>query len=212
MDKTLKLAYDINRNDGTTLGFEIKHFGDKDKIDQIKSQLYSIMCEREIGNDEHKDHFQLIEADNVQPQIIETVVNAAKDSNIWKLGFLKKRQVEYLHMIVKLDHLKIDDQRIKNLLAEGSRTCVAFPRFSVDPCAYGFTLDSYAYDISPVTSFFDDAQSRLKIYAKGAGTADQGYIQIRLMSTYTNTYADFNGGINTPYSLIEFHTYTDLQF
>lgn len=203
MDKTLKLAYDINRNDGTTLGFEIKHFGDKDKIDKIKSKLYSIMCEREIGNDEHKDHFQLIEADNVQPQIIETVVNAAKDSNIWRLGFLKKRQVEYLHMIVKLDHLKIDDQRIKNLLAEGSRTCVAFPRFSVDPCAYGFTLDSYAYDISPVTSFFDDAQSRLKIYAKGAGTADQGYIQIRLMSTYTNTYADFNGGVNTPYSLIE---------
>ena len=205
MDRTLKLSYDLNRNDGTTLGFEIKYFNDKVRkdVEKMKNDLYRTMTERELMNIQHKDYFQLTEPDNVQSQIIQLMVDSAKNSNIWKLGFLKKRQAEYLHMVVKLDHLKIDDNRIHNQIAEGSRTCVAFPRFSIDPCAYGFTTDAYAYDPSPVTNFFDDAQSRLKIYAKGAGTADQGYIQIRLMSTYTNTYADFNGGVNTPYTLVE---------
>lgn len=205
MDKTLKLSYDLNRNDGTTLGFEIKFFDKKVKaeVDRMKQELYQTMCEREVGNEQYKDYYQLTEPDKIQPKIIELMVNSAKQSNLWKLGFLKKRQIEYLHMTVKLDHIKIDGGRIRNQLAEGSRTCVAFPRYSLDPCAYGFTTEAYAYDISPITSFFDDAQFRIKIYAKGAGTADQGYIQIRLMSTYTNTYADFNGGINTPYSLLE---------
>ena len=205
MDRTLKLSYDLNRNDGTTLGFEIKYFDKKVKaqVKQLKDELYETMKEREIGNDPHKDFYQLTEPDKIQPKLLELMVNAAKDSNIYKLGFLKKRQGEYMHMTVKLDHIRIDGWRVRNLLAEGSRTCVSFPRFSVDPCAYGFTNDAYAYDPNPVTNFFDDAQTRFRLYAKGAGTADQGYVQIRLMSTYTNTFSDFNGGINTPDTLVE---------
>lgn len=205
MNKTLKLSYDLNRNDGTTLGFEIKYFDKsaKKQIDDIKKEIYEKMCEREIGNDKLKDYYQLSEQDNYQSKILEILVKSANGTNLQKLGFLKKRALEYLHMIVKMDHIKIDGGRIRNLLAEGSRTCVAFPRFSLDPCAYGYTNDAFAYDPNPIINFFEDAQKRLNMYMRGVGTADQGYVQIRLMSTYTLTYTDFNGGVNTPYSLIE---------
>ena len=195
MDKIIQLSYDLNRDYGNTLGYEIRIYGDsaKTEIRKIIDEMYEEMKKMEQSNNKHKGILQISATEKQKSKIKSILINAAKGSNIDKVGYTKSRQDEYYQTVVMLDHVVIDGDRVKPILAEGSRVNCSFPRFSVDPCAYGFVKGGYNSDVSPIAHFYETKQQRLALFQKGQGTAKQGYMSKRLGVAYGSNYVDFNG-------------------
>lgn len=195
MDTLIQLAYDVNRDQGCTLGFDIKIFGEENqqKIRDIVEDLYRNMCLNEQQNLLHKDLIQMTEVEKLKVKVKEILISSAKGTTIDKGGYTKKRQDEYYQTVVMCDHVIIDGMRIKPILAEGSRVNSAFPRYSLDPCAYGFIKGGYNSDVSPIAHFYETKQQRASLFEKGKGTAKQGYMSKRLGVTYGTNFVDFNG-------------------
>lgn len=195
MDKIIQLAYDLNRDYGNTLGYEIRIYGAdaKKEIQKIVDNTYEEMKKIEQSNNKHKGILQINATEKQKSQIKTILINAAKGSNIDKVGYTKSRQDEYYQTVVMLDHVVVDGERIQPILAEGSRVNCAFPRYSVDPCAYGFIRGGYNSDISPIAHFYETKQQRFALFQKGQGTAKQGYMSKRLGVAYGHNYIDFNG-------------------
>ena len=135
----------------------------------------------------------MTEVEKLKVKVKEILINAAKGTTIEAAGYTKKRQDEYYQTVVMCDHVIIDGMRIKPILAEGSRVNAAFPRFSFDPCAYGFIKGGYNSDVSPIAHFYETKQQRASLFEKGKGTAKQGYMSKRLGVTYGTNFVDFNG-------------------
>lgn len=197
LDKLIQLAYDVNIDQGCSLGYEIKIYGKgvKEKIRQIIDETEKKLIEVEMSNNPLKDILQKIELDKQKPKIKELLIEGAKGTEIDKAGYTTLRQSEYYETVVMIDPITIDGLRVQPVLSEGSRTCSSFPRYSVDPRAYGYIDRGYDSDISPVAHFFESKQQRFSLYVKGKGTAKQGYLSNRLSVAYGNNYTDFNGAL-----------------
>lgn len=197
MDLLIQLAYDVNIDQGCTLGFEIKIYGDdiKKEIKKIIADTEHKMIEIEMSNNKHKDVLQIVAIESQKSKIKSLLIEGAKGTEIDKLGYTTLRQEEYYQTVVMLDPIVIDGMRIQPVLSEGSRTCVAFPRYSVDPRAYGYIDRGYNSDISPVSHFYETKQQRFAMFQRGQGTASQGYMSKRLCIAYGNNYVDFNGAL-----------------
>ena len=204
MDRIVQLAYDLNRDNGNTLGFEIRIYGkeNKRKIRAIIDKTYNEMKRIEQSNDKYKSIKQINATEKQKTAIKTLLLDAAKGTNLDKLGLLNKYQDEYYQMCVLLNHITIDGDRIQPSLAEGSRVNVSYPRYSVDPAAYGYSNVSYDSDISPVTHLYDTKAERVTLFQKGKGTAKQGYMQKRMGVTFGTAYVDFNGALVNNFRLI----------
>ena len=109
------LSYDICKDFGITLGFDIKIFGgDKVKasINEIKEETYNQMCAMELTNDPLKD-FKIVQESELQkPRILEYLIPNAKGTNIDDLGFLQKFQDEYYQNVIVVNHVRVDGRTI----------------------------------------------------------------------------------------------------
>jgi hypothetical protein len=107
-------------------------------------------------------------------------------------------------MVVQLDFAITgwESDRVRPKLADGSRTLCVFPKFSIDPNAYGYSDRGYSGDIRPHGQFIDCFISRYNIYAKKAFTADQGYLSKRLNTTFGQGFTDYNGEVIDGFHII----------
>lgn len=205
MDAVIKTAYDLNRNDGTTLGFNIKVFDPKHlkEINQIKKDLFERLCEFEKENDINKDIKQMIEVEKVLPKVKEILLEDVKGTKIQSLA--KSRLEEFSQMVFSKGQIKHEatQSRFAPELAEGTRTLCCFPKYSTDPRAYGYVFNGYTSDCGPVAQFYDAKSTRKNLYDRGMGTAIQGYGQKKYCLMYGTTFCDFNGGVVDPFRLVQ---------
>lgn len=204
MDKLIQLAYDVNIDQGCSLGYDIKIYGKntKEEIKKIISETEKKMQETEMSNNKHKDVLQILAIEGQKSKIKQLLIDGAKGTEIDKLGYTTLRQEEYYQTTVMLDPVVIDGTRVQPILSEGSRVCSAFPRYSIDPRAYGYINCGYSGDVSPVSHFYEAKQQRFALYQKGQGTADQGYMSKRLGVAYGNNYIDFNGAVVDNFKIV----------
>lgn len=197
MHKLSQLGYDLVIDEGCSLGFEIKIYGKdtKKKVREIIKATEKEMYELEKSNNKHKDALQVFNVEKQKSKIKQIIIDAAKGSRIDEASFTTLRQEEYYNTVVLLDHIVCDGTRIQPILAEGTRTCSCFPKYSIDPRAYGYVDRGYCDDIPAYSHFYDCKQQRFSMFQKGQGTAEQGYVSKRLAIAYGISYADFNGAV-----------------
>ena len=204
MDKCIQLAYDLNHDYGTTLGFELRIYGDESqqKVKELIDKMFNEMKRNEQSNIKHKDFIQLSTIEKAKAVIKEILLKSSIGTNIYELGYATERQDEYYQTVVLIDHITVEGTRIKPTLAEGSRVNCAFPRDSVDPRAYGFVKGGYNSDINPIAHFYECIQQRLAMFVRGSGTAKQGYMSKRLCAAYGNNYVDFTGQLINNFKIV----------
>lgn len=197
VDQLVQLAYDINIDQGSTLGFDIRIYGDKQikEIHEIMAATDRKVCELEESNDKDKQILEILAVESQKTKIKTLLIEGAKGTIIDKAGWTTLRQEEYYHNVIMTDYTIIDGKRIQNVLADDTRTCVAYSRHSVNPQAYGYNARGYSNDPTPTSTFYEAMQQRHAIFEKGQGTAIQGYMSKRLGVAYGNCYADFNGAV-----------------
>jgi len=196
MDRIIQLAYDLNRDFGNTLGFEMRiRGGDKAKqrIKAIVDKTYSDMCLLEQTSNPNKSILQINAVEKQKTAIKDILFEVSKGSILEKLGYLKKFQDEFYQTVVLLDHIVVESDRIKPILAEFTRVNSAYPRYSIDPRAYGYISTSFSGDVDPISHVYDVKQQRFAIYVKTSGTANQGYSNKRMSIAFGSLFADFNG-------------------
>ncbi len=206
MDTTVQATYDLNRNDGDTIGFEICIVDPKVKAElkKIKDGLYEKLKKDELTNVQHKDVVQLLHCQEIKGKTQKMLCEDSKNTTLTVFGFLPKYVVEYSHICYMLDHQLDDDGgRFRNKVASGSRTICSYPRYSIDPKAYGFVYTGYADDVDPISNFWNCKSMRRNLYLRsGEAIRKQGYMQKRLGVMYGSAYADFNSGVVTSKRLI----------
>lgn len=204
MDKLIQLAYDVNIDQGCSLGYEIFIYGDdtKKKVKEILDETLENMTKIEMSNEKHKDVKQIMASEGQKAKIKKILVDAAKGTSLDKMGYTTQRQEEYYQTVVSTDHIKADGTRIQPILAENTRTCAAFPHDSIDPRAYGYTGYSYSNDYPPICHFYECKEQRYALFQKGQGVAKQGYLSKRVGAANGVGYADFNSGLVTNYQQI----------
>ncbi|MGI5841623.1 MAG: hypothetical protein ACOX6N_05400, partial [Patescibacteria group bacterium] len=204
MDNLIQLAYDLNRDQGCSLGYEIRIYGEntKKEINRIIKETEKKMLDMEMSNNKHKDVLQIMAVEGQKSEIKKLLIDGAKGTEIDRLGYTTLRQTEYYQTVVMLDPVVIEGTRIQPVLSEGTRTCVAFPRHSVDPRAYGYIDRGYNGDISPTSHLYESKQQRFALFQKGQGTATQGYMSKRLSVAYGNNYVDFNGALVDNFKIV----------
>ena len=196
MDEVVKMAYDLNKNDGSTLGYEIVIYDDKVKnnLKSIRNNLYKKLKTIEKTNDPLR-HYKLVkECEESKASVHKMLFEQCKGTNLANLGFLPKFLPEYSHVVHQLDFIKdTDGAPFRNLLAENTRTLCTFPKYSIDPCAYGYCKNGFDGDISPTAQFFQCKKERMALFTKsGTAIGKQGYFQKRLSIMHSAIYADFN--------------------
>ena len=190
-----QLAYDINRELGATLGFEIRFHGSdeqRERINELVAQSYEearLMLKKRGQMDQAVAN--CIEKN--MPEIKQILVDSSAGANFDKLGLLKDRSEEFVAMFIHPSIVRNDDGFIKATLADGMRTSACGYRFSYDPEDYGYFDRGFAFDNDPLVYQFAVAAEELAIYQKFAGTAKQGYFANRLGITYGRAYLDYNG-------------------
>lgn len=204
MDRLIQLAYDVNIDQGCSLGFDIRIYGTdtrkaiSDIIAETEAKMYAV----EASNERHKDIIQMLAVESQKSRIKKLLIDGAKGTEIDRLGYTTLRQEEYYQTVVMLDHVVIDGYRIQSDIADYTRTCVAFPRHSVDPRAYGYIDRGYNADVSPVAHFYECKQQRKALFQRGKGTSDQGYLSKRMAVAYGYPYVDHNGALVDNFRLI----------
>lgn len=197
MDNLSQLGYDLLIDEGCSLGFDIKIYGKeaKEKVRKIVKETEKKMYDLEKSNNKLRDVLQPLNTEQQKSEIKQIIIDSAKGSRIDKAQFTTERQEEYYQTVVMLDHILCEGVRIQPILAEGSRVSNCFPRYTIDPRAYGYVDRGYADDIPAYSHFYDCKQQRFSMFQKGQGTAEQGYVSKRLAVTYGTSYADFNGAV-----------------
>lgn len=199
MDEVVNMAYDLNRNDGTTLGYEICLYDKKiiDELYKIRDQMYIDAKNIEKSNAPDRNQQIIKHIEEIKPKIHKLIDEQTKQSSIYKLGFLPKFLPEYTHVVYQLDYIKnFDEQPFQNILADNTRALCTFPKFSIDPCAYGYVKNGYTDDISTTAMFYQCKKDRFSLYTKsGDAIAKQGYLQKRLSVTHSGVYTDFNHAV-----------------
>lgn len=199
MVNCINLAYDINKSNGNTLGFEIAITkpANRDRIQQIKDANYKRIMALEQSTVEHRRVLQRQIIEQQKAELGAILVDDAKDTNLGRLKYSTKRLDEFYQMVVLMDYTEVDAT-----LAEGTRTTCCMPRHSIDPVAYGYHHRSYNSDITPLSHFYDCLASRVTLWERGAGTAKQGYFGKRIGVAFGDGYVDFGGQVVDNFRII----------
>ena len=193
IDKVSQVAYDLNKNDGITLGFNIRVF-DKNirkEIQVKKDKLLEELYQEEKSNDPDRGIKQIIAIQKIQPEIKEKLKKDISASS--EMGSYMNRLEELYTMLVSVGQITEETGRIPMVLAEGSRVNCAYPRYSIDPAAYGYISRGYLDDPGPVEQLYNARAERKQLYAKGASVGTQGYMQKRLCMYFGSVFAGYCG-------------------
>lgn len=200
MDALIQSGYNSAKYVPITLGREIR-FPTKEVKKEIldyHEQIYQQMkvIEQSDLSDYQKDVKQYAIGEQQKLVILPKLLEAGKGSNLDRVGLLKKFINEFYYSIVNYNAIIIDEKRIQNTLADHSRVCSSFPKFSTDPSAYGYIKHGYlSSQISPIETFYDSMLQRKGMYIKGNGVADQGYLMKRFIMAFGSSVIDCNGGV-----------------
>lgn len=195
IDQVSQTAYDLNKNDGVTLGFNIRVFSPelRKEIAKAKEQLMETLRKEEQTNDPNKDVKQIIAIAKLQPDL---KAKLKKDIEGTELSSYSNRLEELYTMLVSAGQVMEEGgTRILPTLAEGSRTTAAYPRFSVDPCAYGYIDAGYLEDPGAVDQLYNARSERKNLYDKGVSVGAQGYLQKRFCMLFGAVMNDFSGTV-----------------
>jgi DNA-directed RNA polymerase beta' subunit len=206
LDKIIQLAYAINKDYGCTMGNDIKVHGDdnKIKIKKICEDNYKKIREVELSTSKMKAVLEKNISEAQKVEVKNILLGSIKGTRLEFPKFVEWKITEYYNMCVQLDYVITGWQqdRINACLAEGSRSSCAYPKYSVDPRAYGFNDRGYINDIRPYAQFMDCIVQRYNIYSKKAFTAKQGYFSKRLGITFGSVYVDYNGQVIDGYRIL----------
>lgn len=209
IDKIVQLGYNLANYDPLTLGNEIRFYSKEaeEKITKLHDETYEKMKIIEQSNlpPETKTIKQFLASESQKAPIIQALIDQSKGTNIDKLGFVKKFQSSYYSGLVNMDFVIIDGDRIQPKLADYTRTCAAFPKYSIDPCAYGYIKHGYGSAfVDPTDTFYDSMIQRKSLYDKGVSIGKQGYSAKRYVMAYGPSVCDGNGGVNHDDMLVSF--------
>lgn len=221
MNKTLKLinriiqiGYNIAKFFPITMGNEVRFYSDPIEILKTKKQTYENMKKIERSNMSFREKTieQTLLSEKQKVPVIQELIKTAKSTNIDKIGFLTKFQNEYYTSMVNMDFIIIDGERVKPKLANFTRTCCSFSKFSLDPASYGYINHGYASpNIKPTETFYDCMLQRKSLYEKGVSIANQGYLSKRFGMAYGNSVVDCNGGVLCNDRIINFNYGVDVR-
>lgn len=206
MSRLVNFAYDVIRDNGNTLGFEInfKHKDAKDKILAHREKSWRQICDLEKSSE--NEYVKLIKQSHVlghqKDELQRVLAEDAKGSNLDAMGYIKDRLEEYYQMIVEVDYTVINGMRIGNSLAEGTRTSCCYPRYSIDPRAYGYHKNSYTEGLDPYEHMLDCKSAREALHIKGQGVAKQGYFSKRISVAAGNNYANWNRQVEDGFKIV----------
>ena len=206
LSKLVNFAYDMLRDNGNTLGFEIRinHKDIYDKIQQIKNRTWKKVCE--IEKTTESDYIKLVkeshELGNQKVEIQKMLKEDNVGNNLDINGYINDRLEEYYQMVVEVDYTILGDGRTTNSLAEGTRACCCYPRFSIDPRAYGFHKQAYVEGVDPYDHLLECKTAREALYIKGQGVAKQGYFSKRISVAAGNNYANWNRQVEDGFKIV----------
>ena len=206
LSRITNIAYDVIRDNGNTLGFEIT-IPKKDLLTKVReiredTRKHIFEIEKTTEPDIIKTIKELHELANQKVYIQKLLIEGMKGTSLDENGFIKERLEEFYHMVVELDYLIIDGARAANVLSEGTRTCCCYPRWSIDPRAYGFVDRSYTEGIDAYTHMLDCKLGRNALYIKGQGVAKQGYFSKRIAVAVGNNVANWNHQVDDGYKIV----------
>lgn len=209
LDKIVQLGYNLSNYNPITLGNEIRFYSKeyKDEIDKIHDETYEKMKILEQSNLSlsHKSVKSYLLSEEQKVPIIEKLIKQASGSNIDEIGFVKKYQPSYYTGLINMDFVIIDGDRLQPKLADYTRTCAAFPKYSIDPCSYGYIKHGYASPfVTPVDTFYDSMVQRKSLYEKGVSVGKQGYLAKRYVMAYGPSVVDGNGAVSYNDMLVSF--------
>jgi hypothetical protein len=188
MDKLIQLAYDINRDYGNTLGNVIRVFGESNKkaINEIIQRNYEKIKELELSSAPSKVVEQVQICNLQKAEIKKILLESSRNSPISNPNLAEKFLQEYYNMAVLLDYSipGFVENRIQPSLADGSRVSGAFPKFTVDPVAYGYHEKGYTQGIPPYSHFMDCYVQMYNLFVKKAFTANQGYFSKKICAAF----------------------------
>ena len=197
MNKIIQLGYNLSKFRPITMGNEVRFYGDcAEKILAQKEATYNELKAIEQSNQSFRDKTvnQIVAFEKQKEPIIKLMLQGGKDTNLDNIGFLNKFQTEYYTNMVNMDFAIIEGDRIKPHLADHTRVCSSYPKYSIDPAAYGYINHGYASpNIKPSETFYDCMVQRKSMYDKGSSIGKQGYLSKRFTMAYGNTVIDCNG-------------------
>jgi hypothetical protein len=221
MNKTLKLinriiqiGYNIAKFFPITMGNEVRFYSDPIEILKTKKQTYENMKKIERSNLSFREKTieQTLLSEKQKVPVIQELIKSAKSTNIDKIGFLTKFQNEYYTSMINMDFIIIDGERVKPKLANFTRTCCSFAKYSLDPASYGYINHGYASpNIKPTETFYDCMLQRKSLYEKGVSIANQGYLSKRFGMAYGNSVVDCNGAVLCNDRIINFNYGIDVR-
>lgn len=198
IDHLVQLGYNSANYHPITLGREIRFYGNEKKIREIHDQTYEEMKKVEQSDISvlHKDAKQYVTAEKQKADIIPLLMEGGKGSNLDNIGLLQKFSNGYYSSMVNMAPIIIDGKRVQATLADYTRTCASFSKYSVDPCAYGYIKHGYMdHNVSPIDTFYDCMLQRKSLYTKGSGVGKQGYLAKRFIMAFGSSVVDANGAI-----------------
>ena len=196
MNMIIQLGYNIAKYRPITMGNEIRFYGDSEPILKRKAETYERLKAIEQSNLSFKAKSikQVLECEKQKVPVLEELMKAGKGTNIDRIGFLKKYSNEYYTNMINMDFAIVEGDRITPKLSEYNRTCASFPKWSIDPAAYGYIAHGYASpNIKPTESFYDCMVQRKSMFEKGCSISKQGYLSKRFNVTYGPSVVDCNG-------------------
>ena len=197
MDLQASLGYEINRNYGASLGFEIKVFGGENarkQIDDLKNSAIEKSTNLlKINGKPNSESINCFE--EIKPKIKMILLENAKGTNLDNMEYTKNRAGEYQAMVAFPNHVLIDGLPVSNFLAEGTRTNFGGYKYSIDPRDYGFVDRGYTEDISAYAHFFIMMEELKGIFKRTTGVAEQGYMTKKMTIFFQRAFADYNGSV-----------------
>lgn len=195
MDLLSQLGYDINREYGASLGFEIRFWcSDSVRKDIEKQKELAYKKATEIIKHKGKaDYAAMNEFQKIMPEIQKVLITSAKGQNFDKMGYTGSKPAEYFAMVVNPAAAKFDGGAFPTSLAEGTRTNFGGFRYSFDPTDYGYVDRGYVYDMSPYNHYFIMTEEWRAIYTRTRGVAKQGYMTNKMTVLLDRVFVDSNG-------------------
>jgi hypothetical protein len=199
IDNVIKIAYDINKDYGCTIGNDIKIHKkeNKERIQKITEKTFNEIQNIEFSNDNLKTVLEKNLSESQKSEIKNILLEDIKGTRLEFPKFAEWKLTEFYNMTVQLDYAITGwtMDRICPVLAEGTRVSCCFPKFSLNPKAYGYNDRGYTNDVRPFSQFVDCMVMRYNLYAKQAFTAKQGYLSKRLGVSFGYVFTDYNGQV-----------------
>lgn len=205
MSDWVQLAYMAIECQGATQGFEINISNEKRRkeIEKLKEETLIKIEKIERSNTEYKLYQEKVIQDELKTRVLEMIKEEISEKILGKQSYAYSRLEEFFSTAVYVDYTIVDGgDRIQPILAEGSRTTCAFPRYSVNPEAYGFNQVGYAYDPSPVTAVYDSKAARTQLFQKSSKTGQQGYFSKRTGVCFSHSVVQHDGSVADEYKQI----------